>query len=172
MSSAPAPAPNVQQVVPFFMVTDMSRSLRFYMEGLGFTMKYRWTPDSPDKIRWCWLELGGASVMLQEYNPGPIPTEELGKGASIWFQCQDSLSLSTTNSKPAASKPANPSSATTCGTSPSPTPTATASTSNPPRMSPKKPNSPKYRRAEHRIFFLSLSAPQEYIIRTLSTIGS
>jgi len=93
MSTAPAPAPNVQQVVPFFMVTDMSRSLRFYMEGLGFTVKYRWTPDSPDKIRWCWLELGGASVMLQEYNPGRIPTEELGKGASIWFQCQDSLAL-------------------------------------------------------------------------------
>jgi lactoylglutathione lyase len=93
MSTAPAPTPNVQQVVPFFMVTDMSRSLRFYMEGLGFTMKYKWTPDSPDKIRWCWLGLGGASLMLQEYNPGHIPTEELGKGASIWFQCQDSLAL-------------------------------------------------------------------------------
>ncbi|MGB7845926.1 MAG: VOC family protein [Candidatus Acidiferrum sp.] len=93
MSTAPSPTPNVQQVVPFFMVTDMARSLRFYMEGLGFTMKYRWTPDSPDKIRWCWLELGGASLMLQEYNPGRIPTEELGKGASIWFQCHDSLAL-------------------------------------------------------------------------------
>jgi uncharacterized glyoxalase superfamily protein PhnB len=75
------------------MVTDMSRSLRFYLEGLGFTLKNKWTPDSPDKIRWCWLELGGASLMLQEYNPGRIPTEKLGKGASIWFQCHDSLAL-------------------------------------------------------------------------------
>ena len=32
---------NVKQAVPFFGVTDMEASLRFYVEGLGFKMK-RW----------------------------------------------------------------------------------------------------------------------------------
>ena len=93
MSSTPTPSPNVQQAVPFFMVTDMSRSLRFYTQGLGFTLKNKWTPDSPDKIRWCWLELGSAALMLQEYNPGRVPTEKRGTGVSVWFQCQDALAL-------------------------------------------------------------------------------
>ncbi len=84
---------NVQQAVPFFMVADMARSLRFYIEGLGFTLKNKWTPEAPDKIQWCWLELGGAAVMLQEYNPGRVPAEKRGVGTSIWFQCQDVVAL-------------------------------------------------------------------------------
>ena len=28
--------PNVEQAVPFFMVTKMEASLRFYVDGLGF----------------------------------------------------------------------------------------------------------------------------------------
>jgi lactoylglutathione lyase len=93
MSATPSPSPNVKQVVPFFMVTDMARSLRYYTEGLGFTLKNKWTPDSPDKIRWCWLELGGAALMLQEYNPGRVPTDKCGVGCSIWFQCEDAIAL-------------------------------------------------------------------------------
>jgi lactoylglutathione lyase len=30
---------NVKQAVPFFGVTDMEASLRFYVDGLGFKMK-------------------------------------------------------------------------------------------------------------------------------------
>ncbi len=67
------------------MVTDMPRSLRFYTEGLGFTLKNKWTPDAPDKIRWCWLELGGAALMLQEYNPNRVPKEKRGEGVSLCF---------------------------------------------------------------------------------------
>jgi lactoylglutathione lyase len=93
MSAAPTPSPNVKQVVPFFMVTDMDRSLRYYTEGLGFTLKNKWTPDSPDKIRWCWLELGGAALMLQEYNPGRVPTDKRGEGCSLWFTCEDAIAL-------------------------------------------------------------------------------
>ncbi len=33
---------NVQQAVPFFWVSNMEASLRFYVEGLGFAMKYQW----------------------------------------------------------------------------------------------------------------------------------
>ena len=91
MSTAPTPPPNVKQVVPFFMVTDMDRSLRYYTEGLGFTLEHKWTPDG--KIRWCWLELGGAALMLQVYLKSGVPTEKLGQGVSLWFQCEDAIAL-------------------------------------------------------------------------------
>jgi lactoylglutathione lyase len=64
---------NVKQAVPFFGVTNMEASLRFYVDGLGFKMKHWWIPDQaggpqdcrPEgKIRWCWIELGKAAIML------------------------------------------------------------------------------------------------------------
>jgi lactoylglutathione lyase len=96
MSTAPQPIPpNVKQVVPFFAVGDMERSLHFYMDGLGFTMKHKWIPE--DKIRWCWLELGGAALMLQEYlEEGPKSLANkgtLGLGVTLSFQCHDALAL-------------------------------------------------------------------------------
>ena len=54
---------NVKQVVPFLRVSEMERSVRFYIDGLGFTMKHEWVPEG--KLRWCWLTRGGASLMLQ-----------------------------------------------------------------------------------------------------------
>ncbi|HZF28475.1 MAG TPA: hypothetical protein VE907_05125 [Gammaproteobacteria bacterium] len=45
----------------------MRASLRFYLDGLGFRLKVKWTPETPDQIRWCWLEIGSAALMLQEY---------------------------------------------------------------------------------------------------------
>ena len=36
---------NVKQAVPFFGVTNMGASLRFYVDGLGFKMKHSWIPD-------------------------------------------------------------------------------------------------------------------------------
>jgi hypothetical protein len=41
MSAATRPDTNVRQVVPFFRVSDMDRSLRYYINDLGFTMKNR-----------------------------------------------------------------------------------------------------------------------------------
>lgn len=91
--SSPIPTPNVNAVVPFFMVTDMVRSLRFYIDGLGFTLRHKWTPNAPHRIEWCWLELGGAALMLQEYRPNRAPQEKRGQGVSLWFQCQDAIAL-------------------------------------------------------------------------------
>jgi catechol 2,3-dioxygenase-like lactoylglutathione lyase family enzyme len=48
MSIAPGTSANVRQAVPFFGVTDMEASLRFYVDGLGFKMKHRWIPDRAD----------------------------------------------------------------------------------------------------------------------------
>lgn len=82
---------NVKQAVPFFMVTDMQRSLKFYCEGLGFTVKHTWTPQG--KIEWCWVESGTAGLMLQEYRPERVPAGKLGEGVSICFMCRDALAI-------------------------------------------------------------------------------
>ena len=91
---------NVKQAVPFFGVTNMEASLRFYVNGLGFKMKRWWIPDDgqgdykPDgRIRWCWLELGEAAIMLQESMPERHPKETLGSGVNVCFQCEDALAL-------------------------------------------------------------------------------
>ncbi len=98
MTTATMTSVNVKQAVPFFGVTNMEASLRFYVDGLRFTMKYRWIPDraedQPDgRIRWCWLQLGDAAIMLQEFLPERRPKETLGTGTSVCFMCEDALAL-------------------------------------------------------------------------------
>jgi lactoylglutathione lyase len=99
MTVASTTSVNVKQAVPFFSVTNMEASLRFYVEGLGFKMKRWWIPDQPGeydpdgRIRWCWLELGDAAIMLQEFMPGRQPKEALGAGTSVSFMCDDALAL-------------------------------------------------------------------------------
>lgn len=85
--------PNVREAVPFFGVMDMAASLRFYIDGLGFRMTNSWRPDAPDRVRWCSLGLGGASLMLQEYLPDFRPSEKLGKGVSVCLMCEDALAI-------------------------------------------------------------------------------
>ncbi len=89
MSATARSSSNVKQVVPFFRITDMDRSLRFYVDGLGFTLKNKWVVDN--QLRWCWLELGGAALMLQTFaNDGhhvqphrtPPTPAKLGEGVS------------------------------------------------------------------------------------------
>lgn len=88
-------AANVKQAVPFFGVTNIDASLDFYVRGLNFTMTHHWDPEG--RIRWCWLELGGAAVMLQEYwkdgKPGGAPAGTLGQGVSICFMCADAIAI-------------------------------------------------------------------------------
>jgi lactoylglutathione lyase len=86
---------NVQQAVPFFNVTDIEASLRFYVDGLGFVLKNYWNPEG--RIRWCWLQLDGVAIMLQEYwkdgRPGGGPAGPLGQGVSVCFMCTDALAI-------------------------------------------------------------------------------
>jgi lactoylglutathione lyase len=95
MSASAQSSSNVKQVVPFFRITDMDRSLRFYVDGLGFTLKNKWVVD--DNLRWCWLELGGAALMLQTFanngHPTSAPSGKLGEGVSLEFQCRDAVAL-------------------------------------------------------------------------------
>ena len=82
---------NVRQAVPFFMVASMEDSLRHYVDGLGFTMTLRWISEG--KLRWCWLERGGAALMLQELRAEWVPADKVGVGVSICFICDDALAL-------------------------------------------------------------------------------
>ena len=86
---------NVRQAVPFFRVSTMEDSLRFYVDGLGFVMTDRWIDDG--KLRWCRLELGGAAVMLEEFKregrDSWVPPSKVGVGVSIFFICRDALAL-------------------------------------------------------------------------------
>lgn len=79
---------NVKEVVPFLHVSSMEQSVKFYIDGLGFTMKHSWKPDG--ELRWCWLTLGGASLMLQQFLnvPPPVPG-----GINLTFMCDDAIAL-------------------------------------------------------------------------------
>ena len=72
---------NLAEAVPFFSVTNIDASLRFYVDGLGFEITRRWTPRG--RIEWCWLQRGSVALMLQEYRPGRRPEGALGLGVSI-----------------------------------------------------------------------------------------
>ena len=83
---------NVEQAVPFFAVRDMGASLAFYVEGLGFTRKNKWVDDGV--LRWCWLELGGAALMLQETRPELYDASvTVGRGVTVCFICRDALAI-------------------------------------------------------------------------------
>ncbi len=49
------------------------------------------------KLRWCWLQQGGAALMLQEFrtegHDARKPTGKLGEGVSVYFICQDALAI-------------------------------------------------------------------------------
>ena len=91
MNPSPRTESNVEQAVPFFMVANMEASLRYYIDGLGFGMTKKWIVQG--KLRWCWLQLGGAALMLQEYGKGGAPEGKPGQGVSICFQCKDALAI-------------------------------------------------------------------------------
>ena len=84
---------NVKQAVPFFMVRDIEASVRYYVDGLGFRKTIEWTPEG--RLRWCWLQNGGAALMLQEFRDDgrhpPPPTDKLGVGVSVYFICENAL---------------------------------------------------------------------------------
>jgi lactoylglutathione lyase len=86
---------NVKQAVPFFNVTDIEASLRFYVGGLGCVVSNQWIPEG--RVRWCWLRLGDAALMLQEYwrdgRPAGAPDGPLGQGVSICFMCADAIAI-------------------------------------------------------------------------------
>ena len=94
MSTSIAPIHNVTAVVPLLMITSMERSLAFYVDGLGFTIRiagFRMVVCVGVGCPWA------APLMLQEATEAArekTPTSgTLGNGASLYFQCTDALAI-------------------------------------------------------------------------------
>lgn len=89
------PNDNVKQVVPFLCVSNMENSMRYYLDGLGFAVKNEWAVDG--QVRWCWLTLGGAALMLQQFptegHDSWKPQGKVGEGVSLYFICEDALAV-------------------------------------------------------------------------------
>jgi hypothetical protein len=87
--------PNVKQTVPLLAVSNMESSVCYYVEGLGFEMTLKWIDKG--ELRWCWLQRGGAALMLQQFRTEGhgawTPQGNLGEGVSINFICQDALAI-------------------------------------------------------------------------------
>src|SRR5712691_7000163 len=130
---------NVKQAVPFFGVASMEASLRFYMDGLGFVMKYKWIDEG--KLRWCWLEIGEAALMLQEFrregNDSWVPQGKVGEVSRSASPAKTHWRF-IAKSHRAASGRSDRLSATECGSRTWPIPTATSSRSRVRLMRPKK----------------------------------
>lgn len=79
------PRRNVQQAVPFFAVSNMEESLCYDVTGLGFEMTGKWIDEG--KLRWCWLQIGDAAVMVREFrkegHDSRVPRGQAGKGVTI-----------------------------------------------------------------------------------------
>ena len=94
MSSISKPGSNVRQAVPFFMVKDMKASINFYVKGLGFSIAESWFDNG--KLKWCWLVIGSAALMLQEYDEkNNMSKEKPGEGVEVFFICEDALAIYT-----------------------------------------------------------------------------
>ena len=50
-------------------------------------MKHKWVVDG--KLRWCWLALGGAALMLQ----GPRKEDKTTAGMVLCFICEDAVAI-------------------------------------------------------------------------------
>jgi catechol 2,3-dioxygenase-like lactoylglutathione lyase family enzyme len=89
------PEPNIKQAVAFFAVSNIEASVRYYVDGLGFEMTNKWIDEG--KLRWCWLQRGGAALMLQEFrkegHDSWVPEGKVGVGVSICFICEDALAI-------------------------------------------------------------------------------
>lgn len=89
-------SPNqVKQAVPFFWVSNMESSARYYVEGLGFSVAKEWIVEG--RMQWCWLQREGAAVMLQELTSEAYRAAcvrgKFGEGVTIYFICEDALAL-------------------------------------------------------------------------------
>ena len=86
---------NVKQAVPFFKVSDMKASIRFYVDGLGCEITQKWEADG--QLRWCWLTLGDTALMLQQFptsgHDSWTPSGQVGEGVTVVFICEDALQL-------------------------------------------------------------------------------
>ena len=76
---------NVKQTVPLIWVSDIGKSAEFYCKVLGFSIRQTWEPRG--QLTWCWLDLGSASLMLQQHSKDVDFTKS--KGIGLYILCEN-----------------------------------------------------------------------------------
>lgn len=77
-----------RQLVPLLTVTNIERSVHFYVDELGFQTRETWEPNG--KLAWCWLKRDELAVMLQQDCPEEDgPAEGRGRGVILYCNCDD-----------------------------------------------------------------------------------
>jgi len=82
---------HAQQTVPLLLVADINRSRDFYCDGLGFEITKKWEPEG--HLTWCWLQHGGAGLMLQRAGADHASGGTRGKGVTFYFICEDAEAI-------------------------------------------------------------------------------
>ena len=87
MSEATESGVALHSLAPLLFVEDMRRSLRFYREALGSTVK---SCDHADveQSGWCMLQRGGVAVMLQRITTDRFDGKR-GQGVELYIGCDD-----------------------------------------------------------------------------------
>ena len=82
------PRQNVHATVPLLRTANIERSLSFYCDQLGFTLRDRWDPDG--KLAWCLLAMEGAQLMLQQAERWDAAGPARGHGdIELFLVCED-----------------------------------------------------------------------------------
>jgi uncharacterized glyoxalase superfamily protein PhnB len=81
----------VRELVPLLFVEDITRSVAFYRDRLGFEMTGAWEPEG--RLAWCRLQRGGSWLMLQQACDEDGPAEVRRRGVGFYFTCDDADAL-------------------------------------------------------------------------------
>ena len=74
----------ISGISPFFIVNNVTSSLSFYRDRLGFEITFQ-GPD-PDDIFFGIVRRGGAQILLKDIGVAPVPnyTRDIKKGIARW----------------------------------------------------------------------------------------
>ena len=76
------------EMVPFLIGEDMSRTITFYVDGQGYDIEQEWRADG--ELKWCQLRKAGAALMLQESGEHSDAASR-GVGVRLCVMCDDAL---------------------------------------------------------------------------------
>jgi catechol 2,3-dioxygenase-like lactoylglutathione lyase family enzyme len=61
---------NLVSITPFFIVTDLQASVRYYVDRFGFTLDFQ---GPPDDVYYAQVSREGAAIMLKTIAPDVLP---------------------------------------------------------------------------------------------------
>jgi catechol 2,3-dioxygenase-like lactoylglutathione lyase family enzyme len=76
--------PDIGNVAPLFIVTNVPKALAFYRDQLGFKITFQGPHE--DDIFFGIVERGRAMIMMKDVGVEPVPnyTRDIGKGIARW----------------------------------------------------------------------------------------